>query len=307
MSKINMNNFSQTDSYSDEPDDEEDQPGFVDKLSKAEQIHLKKKILNGIQDGIKKNELKKKIKKIRQAAVVVAASVACILLADIFIWQTITAQNHVVSTKSNEKETVQLPDGTNVMLNSNSVLTYSTDIFGDFSRKVHLEGEAYFEVSKTENQQRFIINQGEALEVVVFGTAFSVKDKYPVHKLTLLEGKVQLGYKTEAGVHHQQVLPGQSIRYDPLKQETSANTDHDPLKLLAWKEGKLEMKEESLTGALDILSELYDLQIAMDSVPTTRQVSGTLPLADNPHEVLKNVSILFDIEIQLKQSKITTN
>ena len=71
-----------------------------------------------------------------------------------------------------QKSKVFLPDGTEVWLNSESTLTYSTD-FGSSTRDVKLIGEAYFKVHKDKRHQ-FIVHIAN-VELKVFGTEFNVK------------------------------------------------------------------------------------------------------------------------------------
>ena len=66
-----------------------------------------------------------------------------------------------------ELQLVTLPDGSLVELNAGSRLTYSNT-----SRKVELQGEAFFQVQKDEVQ--FVVSTGIS-KVVVLGTAFNVR------------------------------------------------------------------------------------------------------------------------------------
>lgn len=74
-----------------------------------------------------------------------------------------------------EKSQVILADGTHVWINSGSRFKYP-DHFGDQSRDVFLTGEAFFDVTK-HNNQLFVVNTQNS-RVEVLGTAFNVK-AYP--------------------------------------------------------------------------------------------------------------------------------
>lgn len=56
----------------------------------------------------------------------------------------------VVKANKGDKATIELPDGTNVVLNSASQLSYLNN-FGEKVRRVQLNGEAYFKVAHDEN------------------------------------------------------------------------------------------------------------------------------------------------------------
>ncbi|MFT3750129.1 MAG: FecR family protein [Agriterribacter sp.] len=102
----------------------------------------------------------------------------------------VTAQN-TVTTRKGSKSSIQLPDGTMVWLNADSKLTYDENFRGDF-RKVHLEGEAYFDVVRDEHRP-FIIHT-KTLDIRVLGTVFNVK-AYEAESNTetsLIKGSVEV-------------------------------------------------------------------------------------------------------------------
>lgn len=89
-----------------------------------------------------------------------------------------------------------LPDGSTVWLNAGSRLHYINDFNGE-TREVSLEGEAYFDIAKKENQP-FIVHTG-GIRIRVLGTAFNVKS-YPEDKnveTTLFHGRVQVDRMVE--------------------------------------------------------------------------------------------------------------
>lgn len=98
-------------------------------------------------------------------------------------------ERYTVTTKSGDRSTVCLPDGTQVRLNGSSTLTYPAN-FNATNRSVELSGAAYFDVSPDE-KHRFEVKVGNC-SVVVKGTKFDVT-AYPDDSLittTLLEGAV---------------------------------------------------------------------------------------------------------------------
>jgi len=102
-----------------------------------------------------------------------------------------------VSTKNGSKSKLQLPDGTQVWLNSGSNISYDNDFAGK-TRQVQLTGEAFFDVVK-DNTRPFIIHTA-AVDVMVLGTAFNVRS-YPEEKVTetsLIRGAVEVTLKANA-------------------------------------------------------------------------------------------------------------
>lgn len=96
-----------------------------------------------------------------------------------------------INTERGAKTTVHLPDGSVVILNSGSRLSYDKD-FGVKNRLINLEGEAYFDVKKNPSMP-MIVSAG-AVEVKVLGTTFNVK-AYAEDSLveaSLFTGTIQL-------------------------------------------------------------------------------------------------------------------
>ncbi len=84
-----------------------------------------------------------------------------------------------------------LSDGTIVWLNGGSKLVCDNDFNGN-TREVHLDGEAYFQVTK-KNNQPFIVHTG-GVDIQVLGTVFNVK-AYPDDRTietTLFQGSVRV-------------------------------------------------------------------------------------------------------------------
>lgn len=96
-----------------------------------------------------------------------------------------------ISVEYGSKSRITLPDGTTVKLNSGSRLMYPSH-FETNMRKVHLEGEGFFDVSKDENRPFFVNTQ--LISIKVLGTSFNVKS-YAEENLietTLVEGSVEI-------------------------------------------------------------------------------------------------------------------
>ena|GEM_PF-23562 len=140
------------------------------------------------------------------AAMAVAASVVLVVLLAYNVFQengssvktsAPLASGNFVSTKNGSKSKLQLPDGTQVWLNSGSNISYDND-FGGATRQVRLTGEAFFDVVK-DNARPFIIHTA-TVDIKVLGTAFNVRS-YPEEKVTetsLIKGAVEVTLKANA-------------------------------------------------------------------------------------------------------------
>jgi transmembrane sensor len=79
----------------------------------------------------------------------------------------------VIAETTGDTLTERLPDGTMVMLNKASSLTYPSAFKGD-KRPVKLKGEAFFEVAP-DKKKPFVISVND-LEVTVVGTSFNIRE-----------------------------------------------------------------------------------------------------------------------------------
>ncbi len=149
---------------------------------------------------------------------------------------------------------VDLPDGTKVWLNSGSEITYPI-VFNTTERRVHLTGEAYFKVKKSETPF-FVSNLGP--EIKVYGTEFNVNSYANEDFVTvaLAEGKVSLNSEGK----EQFIEPGQVSAFD--KQSKSITVENaDVVTYSSWREGKYIFRDTPLSSILRILQRQYNVTI----------------------------------------------
>lgn len=178
----------------------------------------------------------------------------------------------IVKADKGDKATIELPDGTNVVLNSASQLSYLNN-FGENVRRVQLNGEAYFKVAHDE-KRAFIVQVGD-LEVKVLGTSFNVSAYEDAKDVTvvLLEGKV--------GVYAQKMShimkPGDKIEYNKATHKITATQVH-PSDYIEWTKGNIYFEKESLENIMKTLSRIYDVGIRFDSNKLPNEYfTGTIP------------------------------
>ena len=164
------------------------------------------------------------------------------------------------------KVDVLLADGTRVVLNKNSKLTYTNE-FGEILREVKLEGEAYFDVQKDSLRTFKVVVNGASVNVL--GTKFNVKANTSDQsiKTTLLEGAVSFETNTKRVL----LKPHQQLIYNKLT--SSVNTrlvDGD--EIVAWKDDILKYKSKSLQYIMDDLSSIYNVKIVI----LNRELSGVV-------------------------------
>lgn len=103
-----------------------------------------------------------------------------------------------ISTKAGSHSLITLPDGSKVILNGNSTLTYDK-YFDKEIREVQLNGEAYFDVTK--NPDRPFIIHTYQMDIKVLGTAFNVKsyNNDSRSETSLIRGSIEIIMKNNPG------------------------------------------------------------------------------------------------------------
>ncbi|WKN44184.1 FecR family protein [Tunicatimonas pelagia] len=178
---------------------------------------------------------------------------------------SVVYESIVKETKNGQKLTVFLADGSKVILNSGSKISY-TKPFQPNQRAVILEGEAFFEVVK-DSLRPFQVISGE-LTTTVLGTSFNVM-AYPTDSLfsvSLATGKVRMGYESigeslNPEVYH--LAPGEQVHYD-RNQRNASKELFDTDKVLAWKAGVIYLENANQATVLKILERWYGIPIKVD-------------------------------------------
>lgn len=145
-----------------------------------------------------------------------------------------------------------LADGTKVWLNSETRLTYPVAFHGQF-RELHLDGEAYFEVTR-KPEQPFLVHTSK-FDIRVIGTSFNVRT-YPddIESATLIEGRVVVQQGKESFV----LQPGQQARLISDKPEIrTLNTEE----VTAWRNDIFYFKDRSLESIMNDLARWYDFDV----------------------------------------------
>jgi transmembrane sensor len=153
----------------------------------------------------------------------------------------------------------RLPDGSTVLLNAGSSISYS-DSFGFTDRKVILDGEAFFDV-KHDPAHTFTVHSG-SITTAVLGTAFNVK-AYPGQDqviVTVVRGKVRVSDDDQTFAT---ITPNQQVIVDVNTREAEqvvVNTTAE----LAWKEPYIVLDNTPVASALRLISDKYHTPIRVD-------------------------------------------
>nr|WP_295927982.1 FecR domain-containing protein [uncultured Dyadobacter sp.] len=232
-----------------------------------------------------------------------AAAIAGILIvAALVIYRLPYHSAKHYATGFGETKRISLPDGSVVTLNGNSDITYrATDRTG--TRSVELRGEAFFEIRKTPDHQKFEVIMPGTGRIQVLGTEFNVRHRSGQSRVVLRSGSIRL---TVAGGTLREVFmkPGELVDISANAAITK-RSKVDPSLFDHWTTHKLVFENTPLREIADMLRDTYGLDVVIDDPKLLdKKLSGTAPIHD-PDTFLEALSGSFDLRIERKQNKVT--
>lgn len=211
------------------------------------------------------------------------------------------SQQIIVIAPSGQKSQLLLPDGTQVFLNSDSRLTYDSG-YNTKDRRVILEGEAFFDVTKN-TKHPFVVQVGQ-VDVQVYGTAFNVSaymDEKNV-SISLLRGRVSV----LSSVDNRLLTflePNQSaiINKDNMRCDVYAcNAEADGI----WHLNKLKFEGTPTAEVWKKLERWYGVRIVLSNECPTNAYWFTVK-TESLIELLKMINRITPIEYQLNGEEVT--
>jgi transmembrane sensor len=189
------------------------------------------------------------------------------------------------------RTSLQLADGSKVWLNSGSSLRYPVK-FSSAERTVILKGEAYFEIQSNKSSP-FIVHTAN-LDVKATGTKFNVQafSSGSSTEVALMEGRVDV-FKMDRNNKYilvKQMNPNQYLSYDSISDNTNLK-DEDVYRYIAWKDGKLVFRGESLNEVAERLSLLYNVDIELKGKKLNEQRYWGTFQEENLANILKFLKI----------------
>ena len=253
-----------------------EQWGHVDDYSESSNFDIERG-LNKLAKKIRNHEPafnwggeKKKIFILQPTFLKVAASIAFfIILATgalytfgIFDQKPVAIVWNEKTTKMGEKYIVTLFDGTNITLNADSKLKYPAR-FGENSREVYLEGEAFFEVQH-DAKKPFVVRSGD-ISTTDIGTKFNIS-AFPEEKnieVSLIEGSVKVSANNSGSQKGDVILePTQQLVYNK-ENETNKVKTFDDQKTTGWKDNVFVFDNEPLSKVFVELERSFGVKFEL--------------------------------------------
>jgi len=207
-------------------------------------------------------------------------------------------QYNTLSTPKGSSYQLILPDGTKVWLNTASSIRFPIAFQGK-ERRVVLQGEAYFEVTK-DSEKPFFVEANQSL-IKVLGTSFNISAYKKDHNVvtTLLEGGVNV-----ASANGQVVLkPGQQATVN-VQTQTIEKSVADIRSITAWKEGVFRFNNASVETIMQALSRWYDIEGVTYEGHSEDRFSGTFHRSKSINQLFQSLEKMSSIKFEIQERRV---
>ncbi len=176
--------------------------------------------------------------------------------------QKVNSVNITARNNGKAPKIVYLTDGTRITLGRNSSLAYSNLLHGD-KREVHLEGEAFFEVTK-DAQRPFLVYSG-GIVTKVLGTSFRVTGHEKI-TVAVKSGKVAVSRQQRDVNEEFILLPNEQVVFNRKANTLNKTAVVDAMLLQnpVASHVTLNFDEAPVTQVLDSLAAMYTVDIQYD-------------------------------------------
>ena len=201
---------------------------------------------------------------------------------------------------------IELSDGTLVYLNSGTTLRFPINFLQGLDREVFIEGEAFFEVTKSKLSQFKVSSNNTSVNV--YGTKFNFKH-FPednFSEVILTEGS--LGVSKTSFENDEEITiikPGEKAKV--LFDEDKIERSRVNAKLYtSWINGRVAFRNESLPNLIKKLERIYNVIIINNNNDITdKKFSATILYKEESiNEVLSYLSQVYGLEYQILDNKI---
>ncbi len=231
----------------------------------------------------------------------VVGAIAASLLMIFSIWSItqLVFQSEKTYQTANTIQQIKLPDNSNVVLNRYTTLTLDKN-FNSENRKVNIQGEAYFEITKNVKHP-FIVSTLSGVKIEVLGTSFNFKSTDYENCLDVYTGIVNFRVpESEVPV---MVNKGQHISYSIASKKMSAISELNP-NANSWNTNNFTFNNTPITEVANQLEVYFGKQLILPKNTENIRYSGTFT---NPtdQQVAEVLALAMGWEYKISKNSVT--
>lgn len=170
-------------------------------------------------------------------------------------------QERTVKSGPGEQKTVKFSDGSKIIMNSNSTLTYQVGLLQNQTVKVVLEGEAYFDAESDSSQKEpvFEVHTPDGI-IRDIGTEFLVRVEEDRSKVVLQEGEVEVNTKDKGQSEHKVAIKaGEMLEFD--KSSVLLRKSVNATLYTSWATGFMEFSGTSIQEFAAFVERRFDVKV----------------------------------------------
>lgn len=227
-----------------------------------------------------------------------AAAFIVLVAAGVGIYTFYQNGEVIYETPYGERMDVVLADGSKVLMNANSTLSF----IRKNPRNVKITGEAYFHVAKKPvTGEPFIVTTPD-LKIKVLGTEFNVNSRSQKTEVLLDEGSIELDL---AELGKLLMKPGDLILFSASEEKVlEQKVAEKPEVITSWKQGVLLLDSITLSETLRLLEQTYDVTAVLENDEIgDRILVGGVP-NDNLETCIRALQTIYKLNIELKEGNL---
>lgn len=216
----------------------------------------------------------------------------------------------IVTTESGEQKTLQFQDGSKVILNSHSSLSFRIGNFENSTIEITLDGEAWFDADPNgeSDQPAFAVKTPDGI-IRDIGTKFLVKAENGQSRVVLQEGLVEIepvvsqGIRSDQNSGKFQVASGEMVEF--RKSAILSRKNVNPTYYSSWATGVLELEQSRIQEFAEYVEERFHVKVLIrDPDLGDIRLNGTVYFR-SLDELIRSVSDVVGIPAYRSESRET--
>lgn len=229
----------------------------------------------------------------------IAATVLLLMATGGILYYFTTPETMVYQTAAN-KQTVILPDGSQVTLNRHTSFSYDPG-FAEVNRTVTLKGEGFFKVQPDANKPFIVLTENATVQVL--GTSFNVNAYDSLEEVQVIVETGVVSLRSNQTDQKVELVAGQKGIYS-RKDEKVASTTNDDVNFLSWNTQHMVFVDSDLRSVIETLERTYHAEITIRTeIPPSCIVTVTFD-QQTLESVLKVLESTLNLKYTISGNKV---
>ncbi|MBT1704612.1 FecR family protein [Chryseosolibacter indicus] len=230
-----------------------------------------------------------------KVAATITLLIACSITIRFIFKATPPSETMVTAITTTKTDTIYLEDGSRVILNKNSSLSYPKK-FNSKVREVKLNGEAFFEVAHNSAKPFKVI--GKHVTTQVLGTSFNIHTTKQYSTVTVISGRVKVFNDQREAI----LNIADQIKADSSNTFLITRIDTD--EVTGWIDNSFSFKDSPLDIVVTQIANRFDLENNVDPESIKDCVITARFRNESLEDILKAISFSTGTQFQVHNKTI---